>query len=116
MPLIFSVRFQERERLPFEQCGAPRGYFFRFWLVRDKVWFDISHEGETDYNIIKELPEGADTNRFMADRRPGPGCRMSLTPGNVLTANGVLILTGFTATRDLAIRSRFVSVHNHNYL
>ncbi|HEV8494282.1 MAG TPA: carboxypeptidase-like regulatory domain-containing protein, partial [Candidatus Angelobacter sp.] len=37
---------------------TPRGYFSGP-LVRDKVWFDISHEGETDYNIIKELPDGA---------------------------------------------------------
>ncbi|HEY5030775.1 MAG TPA: TonB-dependent receptor, partial [Candidatus Angelobacter sp.] len=34
---------------------TPRAYFSGP-LVRDKLWFDISHEGETDNNIIKELP------------------------------------------------------------
>ena len=93
---------------------TPRGYFSGP-LVRDKVWFDISHEGETDYNIIKQLPEGADTNRTWRIADLGR-VRMNLTPGNVLTANGVLNLQDSQNSGISAFDPVSVSVHNHNYL
>ena len=83
--------------------------------MRDKVWFDISHEGETDYNIIKELPEGADTNRLWRIADLGR-LRMNLTPGNVLTANGVLNLQDSQNSGISPFDPVSVSVHNHNYL
>src|SRR5579859_413468 len=93
---------------------APRGYFSGP-LVRDKVWFDISHEGETDYNIIKQLPDGADTNRIWRIADLGR-VRMNLTPGNVLTANGVLNLQDSQNSGISPFDPVSVSVHNHNYL
>src|ERR1041385_1167064 len=69
---------------------TPRGYFSGP-LVKDKLWFDLSHEGEVDYNIIKELPAGADTNRLWRTADMGR-LRMNLTQGNVLTASAVLNL------------------------
>jgi len=40
---------------------TPRGSFSGP-IIKDKLWFYISHEGENDLNIVKELPSGADTN------------------------------------------------------
>lgn len=31
-------------------------------IIKDKLWFYTSHEGEYDLNIVKEQPSGADTN------------------------------------------------------
>jgi len=67
---------------------TPRGYFSGP-VVRDKLWFDLSHEGETDYNIVKELPDGADTNRVWRTADMGR-LRMNLAPGNVLTFSSLL--------------------------
>jgi hypothetical protein len=67
---------------------TPRGYFSGP-IIRDKLWFDLSHEGETDYNIIKELPDGDDTNRVWRTADLGR-LRMNLTPGNVLTMSSLL--------------------------
>ena len=84
-------------------------------LVRDKIWFDLSHEGETDYNVVKELPDGADTNRVWRIADLGR-LRMNLTPGNVLTASTLLNVQD---SRDSGI-SPFdpisVSTNNHSYL
>jgi hypothetical protein len=93
---------------------TPRGYFSGP-LVKDKLWFDISHEGETDYNIIKELPEGADTNRLWRTADLGR-LRMNLTPGNVLTASAVLNLQDSQNSGISAFDPVSVSLHNHNYL
>lgn len=93
---------------------TPRGYFSGP-LVRDKVWFDISHEGETDYNIIKELPEGGDTNRVWRIDDLGR-LRMNLTPGNVLTANALLNMQDSRNAGISAFDPVSVSVNNHNYL
>ncbi len=93
---------------------TPRGYFSGP-LVKDKVWFDISHEGETDYNIIKELPVGADTNRLWRTADLGR-LRMNLTPGNVLTASAVLNLQDSQNSGISAFDPVSVSLHNHNYL
>ena len=93
---------------------TPRGYFSGP-LVKDKLWFDISHEGEVDYNIIKELPEGADTNRLWRTADLGR-LRMNLTPGNVLTASAVLNLQDSQNSGISAFDPVSVSLHNHNYL
>src|SRR5689334_15068543 len=93
---------------------TPRGYFSGP-LVKDKLWFDISHEGEVDYNIIKELPEGADTNRLWRTADLAR-LRMNLTPGNVLTASAVLNLQDSQNSGISAFDPVSVSVHNHNYL
>ena len=93
---------------------TPRAYLSGP-LVRDKVWFDLSHEGEMDYNVVKELPDGADTNRLwrVADLAR---LRMNPTPGNVLTAN---VLLNVLDSQDSGI-SPFdpisVSTNNHSYL
>jgi hypothetical protein len=93
---------------------TPRAYFSGP-LVRDKLWFDISHEGETDNNIIKELPEGADTNHLWRTADLGR-LRMNLTPGNVLTASTVLNMQDSQNSGISAFDPVSVSVHNHNYL
>jgi hypothetical protein len=93
---------------------TPRAYFSGP-LVRDKLWFDISHEGETDNNIIKELPEGADTNHLWRTADLGR-LRMNLTPGNVLTASTVLNVQDSQNSGISAFDPVSVSLHNHNYL
>lgn len=40
---------------------TPRG-LFSGPIIKDKLWFYTSHEGEYDLNIIKQQPSGADTN------------------------------------------------------
>jgi hypothetical protein len=57
-------------------------------LVRDKVWFTLSHEGELDNNIVKQLPNGQDTNTVWRSSDLAR-LRMNLTEGNVLTASFV---------------------------
>ena len=93
---------------------TPRGYFSGP-LVKDKLWFDISHEGEVDYNVIKELPDGADTNRLWRTADLGR-LRMNLTPGNVLTASAVLNLQDSQNSGISPFDPVSVSLHNHNYL
>ena len=93
---------------------TPRGYFSGP-LIKDKLWFDISHEGEVDYNVIKELPAGADTNRLWRTADMGR-LRMNLTPGNVLTASAVLNLQDSENSGISAFDPVSVSLHNHNYL
>lgn len=93
---------------------TPRAYFSGP-LVHDKLWFDISQEGETDNNIIKELPAGADTNRLWRTADLGR-LRMNLTPGNVLTASAVLNLQDSQNSGISAFDPVSVSLHNHNYL
>src|SRR5579864_2366524 len=93
---------------------TPRGYFSGP-LVRDKVWFDISHEGETDYNIIKQLPDGADTNRVWRVADLGR-VRMNLTPGNVLTANTLLNVQDSKDSGISPFDPISVSTNNHSYL
>ncbi len=93
---------------------TPRAYFSGP-LKRDKIWFDLSHEGETDYNIIKELPDGADTNRFWRTDDLAR-LRMNLTPGNVVTANALLNLLDSRNSGLSPFDPVSVSTHNHNYL
>lgn len=64
---------------------TPRAYFSGP-IVRDKIWFNVSHEGENDVNIVKQLPNNADTNTVWRSSDL-LRLRMNLTPGNVLTAS-----------------------------
>jgi hypothetical protein len=93
---------------------TPRAYFSGP-LKRDEVWFDLSHEGETDYNIIKELPAGADTNRIWRIDDMAR-VRMNLTPGNVLTATALLNMQDSRDAGISAFDPVSVSTNNHNYL
>src|SRR5262249_24898200 len=58
-------------------------------LERNKVWFTLSHEGELDNNVVKELPAGADSNNVgrTADLAR---LHMNLTSGNVLTLSALV--------------------------
>lgn len=93
---------------------TPRGYFSGP-LVRDKVWFDLSHEGELDYNIVKQLPDGADTNTVWRIDDLAR-LRMNLTPGNVLTLSALLNMQDSQNTGITAFDPVSVSLNNHNYL
>ncbi|HSM84887.1 MAG TPA: carboxypeptidase regulatory-like domain-containing protein [Candidatus Limnocylindrales bacterium] len=95
---------------------TPRAYFSGP-LVRDKVWFGVSHEGENDLNIIKELPDGADTNAVWRTADLAR-LRMNLTPGNVLTASALVNLldsehSGISAFDPVSVSS---NVHTSLYL
>ncbi|HKF21999.1 MAG TPA: carboxypeptidase regulatory-like domain-containing protein [Candidatus Angelobacter sp.] len=88
-------RFNATDFLPTVQ--NVKGIEFNNWtprayisgpIVRDKVWFNISHEGELDNNIVKQLPDGQDTNRVWRSSDLAR-LRMNLTDGNVLTASFV---------------------------
>jgi hypothetical protein len=69
---------------------TPRAYFSGP-IIRDRLWFDISHAGENDINIIKELPSGADRNTqwLTADLAR---LRLNLGERNVLTATTLVNL------------------------
>lgn len=93
---------------------TPRAYISGP-LVRGKVWFSLSHEGETDYNVIKELPEGADTNRLWRTADLAR-LRFNLTPGNVLTGNVLLNLQDSQHSGISAFDPISVSLNSHSYL
>jgi carboxypeptidase family protein/TonB-dependent receptor-like protein len=84
-------------------------------IVRDKVWFDIAHEGEDDYNIVKELPDGQDTNRVWRIDDLAR-VRMNLTPGNVLTANALLNIQDSQNGGISPFDPVSVSLQSHTYL
>jgi hypothetical protein len=69
---------------------TPRGYVSGP-IVSDRLWFDLSHEGEDDLNIVKELPNGADSNFLWRTADLGR-LRFNLTPGNALTASALVNL------------------------
>jgi hypothetical protein len=93
---------------------TPRGYFSGP-LVRDKVWFDVSHEGELDYNVVKQLPDGADTNTIWRIDDLAR-LRMNLSPGNVLTLSALLNMQDSQNTGITAFDPVSVAVNTHNYL
>jgi hypothetical protein len=93
---------------------TPRGYFSGP-LVRDKVWFDVSHEGETDYNVVKELPDGADTNTIWRIDDLAR-LRMNLAPGNVLSASALLNMQDSQNGGLSPFDPISVSQNAHNYL
>ena len=63
---------------------TPRAYLSGP-IVPDKAWFNLSHEGEIDNNIVRQLPDGADTN-WVWRTSDLARLRVNLAPGNVLTA------------------------------
>jgi carboxypeptidase family protein len=67
---------------------TPRAYFSGP-LIKDKLWFDVSHEGENDLGIVKELPDGADSTRTWRTADMAR-LRLNLTPGNVVTASALV--------------------------
>jgi hypothetical protein len=67
---------------------TPRAYISGP-VLRDKVWFTLSHEGEFDHDIVKQLPDGGDTNSIWRTADLAR-VRMNLTQGNVLTLSGLL--------------------------
>ena len=69
---------------------TPRGYVSGP-IVRDRLWFDLSHEGENDLNIVKELPDGADSNSVWRTADLAR-LRFNVTPGNVITASALVNL------------------------
>jgi Carboxypeptidase regulatory-like domain/TonB-dependent Receptor Plug Domain len=66
---------------------TPRAYISGP-IIRDKVWFNVSHEGEIDNNVVKQLPSNADTNQVWRSSDL-VRLRMNLTEGNVLTASAL---------------------------
>ena len=93
---------------------TPRAYISGP-LARNKVWFGLSHEGETDYNVIKELPDGADTNRLWRTADLGR-VRMNLTPGHVLTASALVNVQDSQHSGISAFDPISVSMNSHSYL
>ncbi len=79
---------------------TPRAYLSGP-IVKDRLWFQISHQGENDVNIVKELPPGADTNDVWQTANLAR-LRLNLTEGNVLTASGLLGIS-FYASRFRAL-------------
>lgn len=82
----FFPTFQNVKGLHFNNW-TPRGTFSGP-LVKDKAWFELSHEGETDQIIVQELPDGADTTHIWRTA-DALRLRVNLAPGNVLSANAV---------------------------
>lgn len=69
---------------------TPRAYFSGP-LIKDRLWFDLSHEGEKDLTIVKELPDGADsTNQWRT--ADFARLRLNVTSGNVITASTLIDL------------------------
>ena len=69
---------------------TPRGSFSGP-IIKDKLWFYLSHESENDLNIIKEQPSGADTNTVF---RTDDLIKFQFSPNarNTLTAFGLFNL------------------------
>src|SRR5260370_28672989 len=92
------LRFNDRDSIPTGK--NVKGIQFTNWtpraylpgpLMHNKVWFLLSQESEIDHDIVKQLPDGADTNNVW---RTADLARLStnLTQGNVLTASGLVNL------------------------
>ncbi|HLJ29237.1 MAG TPA: carboxypeptidase regulatory-like domain-containing protein [Candidatus Angelobacter sp.] len=66
---------------------TPRGSFSGP-VIKDKLWFYFSHEGEDDLNIIRQQPSGADTNPIW---RTDDLVKFQFSPNarNTLTAFGL---------------------------
>lgn len=67
---------------------TPRAYFSGP-VIKDRLWFDISHEGENDLTIIKELPDGGDSSNQWRTADLAR-LRLNVTPGNVATASALI--------------------------
>lgn len=69
---------------------TPRAYFSGP-LIKDRLWFDLSHEGENDLTIVKELPDGADSTHQWRTADLAR-LRLNVSPGNVATASALIDL------------------------
>ncbi|MGE5322795.1 MAG: carboxypeptidase regulatory-like domain-containing protein, partial [Actinomycetota bacterium] len=69
---------------------TPRAYFSGP-LIKDRLWFDLSHEGENDVTIVKELPDGADTTNQWRTADLAR-LRFNVSPENVVTASTLVNL------------------------
>jgi len=94
---------------------TPRAYLSGP-VIKDKLWFDVSHEGENDLNIVEELPDGADstTTWRTADMAR---LRLNVTPGNVITASALVNLfdttnAGLTAFDPVSVSTNQYSALN----
>ncbi len=85
----FIPTFQNINGLHFNNW-TPRAYLSGP-LVKNKIWFNLSHEGENDLNIVKELPDGANQNTIWRTADLAR-LRMNLTPSNVITASALVNL------------------------
>jgi hypothetical protein len=93
---------------------TPRAYISGP-LVKDKIWFDLSHQNEIDYNVVKQLPDAADTNRVWQTADLAR-LRINLAPGNVLTGNALLDLLDSQDSGLSPFDPITVSTNNHSYL
>jgi len=93
-----NLRFNATDFVPTFQ--NVKGFHLNNWtprayvsgpLVRGKIWFDVSNEDEKDLNIVRQLPDGQDTNPMWRSDNVAR-LRMNLAPGNVLTASVLLNL------------------------
>ncbi|HKW76074.1 MAG TPA: carboxypeptidase regulatory-like domain-containing protein, partial [Terriglobales bacterium] len=93
-----KFRYNATDFIPTVQ--HVKGIHFNNWtprayvsgpILRDRLWFDLSHEGEDDLNIVKELPDNADSN-FLWRTADLARLRFNVTPGNVLTASALVNL------------------------
>ena len=82
----FVPTFQNVKGIHFNNW-TPRATFSGP-LVKDKAWFELAHEGETDHSIVQELADGQDTTYAW---RTADSLRLRFTPapGNVFTVNTV---------------------------
>jgi hypothetical protein len=109
----FIPTFQNVKGLHFNNW-TPRAYFSGP-LVKDKIWFNISHEGENDLNIIKQLPDGADQNTIWRTDDLAR-LRMNLTPSNVITFSALVNLFNSDNTGISAFDPVSVSTSAHSSL
>lgn len=106
----FIPTLQNVKRIRFNNW-TPRAEFSGP-LARDRAWFLVSHEGEIDSVIVKELPDGQDETRVWrtADLLK---LKVALNEKNTLLADG---LVNLTSTRNAGM-SQFdpISVSTNQY-
>jgi hypothetical protein len=93
---------------------TPRAYFSGP-LIKDKLWFDVSHEGENDLSIVKELPDDADST-FQWRTADLARLRLNLTPGNIVTASALVNLFDADHAGLTPFDPVSVSTHQHSRL
>ena len=93
---------------------TPRAYFSGP-LIKDKLWFDVSHEGENDLTIVKELPDGADSTHQWRTADMAR-LRLNLTPGNVVTASALVNVFNASDAGLTAFDPVSVSTDQHSRL
>lgn len=82
----FIPTVQNEKGLNFNNW-TPRGSFSGP-IIKDQLWFYVSHEGEDDLNIVKQQPSGADTN-FVWRTDDLIKFQFNPTPRNTVTVFGL---------------------------